>query len=289
MLQLMQLEIDKAETHDYPISCMLLGLDEVQGPHGEQAHMAVMPGAFQLLKRVTFEGEVQGLGFWSDRAILAVFPHVSPDRLGAVGEDLLKLIRQETWPSLDSEVAPSMSAGISHNQHSGATSFENLIREADTGCSMARQAGGDRVVQWVEVETELDRLHEELAEQMREVERRGELFAREQDTLAESRSKEFVKLIETLFSREKPSEVVVRLEKEMIALALDQVENWRDSSLARELTESKRQVDNLERRVRKLTDLLDVTETELQRVASMKSVDTGIASIYRTVQGIATD
>ena len=39
----------------------------------------------------------------------------------------------------------------------------------------------------------------------------------------------------------------------------------------------------------KLTDLLDVTETELKRVAAMKDIDTGIASIYRTVQGIGVD
>src|SRR5690606_712933 len=67
------------------------------------------------------------------------------------------------------------------------------------------------------------------------------------------------------------------------------IEEWRDGTLARELTESKRLVDNLERRVRKLTDLLSVTESELKRVAAMKNVDTGIASIYRSVQGIGAD
>jgi hypothetical protein len=75
----------------------------------------------------------------------------------------------------------------------------------------------------------------------------------------------------------------------MIGLALTQIEEWRDGTLARELTESKKLVDNLERRVRKLSDLLNVTETELKRVAAMKNVDTGIASIYSSVQGIGGD
>ena len=39
----------------------------------------------------------------------------------------------------------------------------------------------------------------------------------------------------------------------------------------------------------KLTSLLGVTEEELQRVLSMKSIDEGVASIYRTVQGLGAE
>ena len=289
MLRLMQLEVDKAQNHEYPISCMLIGLDGYETDEGEAVRMAVMPAVFHLLKRVTFERGVQGMGFWSEKVVLAIFPHVAPDVVGTVGENLIELVRGAPVPGLDEGETVTLSGGIGHNQHTGPMSFEGLIREAETGFSMASQGGGDRFVQWMEVETELDRVREELEEQMREVERRGELFAKEQDTLAEERSKEFVALIKAIFAREKPSQTVVRLEKEMIALSLQQIENWRDGTLARELTESKKLVDNLERRVRKLSDLLDVTESELKRVASMKNIDTGIASIYSTVQGIGFD
>ena len=44
-----------------------------------------------------------------------------------------------------------------------------------------------------------------------------------------------------------------------------------------------------ERRIAKLSQSLDTTEKELKRVAAMKNVETGVASIYRTVQGLSDD
>jgi hypothetical protein len=49
----------------------------------------------------------------------------------------------------------------------------------------------------------------------------------------------------------------------------------------------RRQMDQLERRITKLTELLQVTEEELKRVIKMKALDSGIASIYSTIQGIS--
>ncbi len=288
MLRLMQLEVDKALAHAYPISCMLMGLDGFDAAEDEALKKRIMPAVFHALKKVTFDKSVQGLGFWSEKVVLAVFPHVKPALVAEIGDELVKALSGVEVPGVPDRKI-TLSGGVAHNQHPGPMSFEILIREAETGFSMARQSGGNRSVQWLEVETELDRLREELEEQMREVERRGELFAEEQDELAEKRSKEFVARIKDVFGREEQLGPVIRLEKEMIALALRQVEEWRDGTLARELTESKRQVDNLERRVRKLSELLNVTEGELKRVAAMKNVDTGISSIYRTVQGIGDD
>jgi hypothetical protein len=47
-----------------------------------------------------------------------------------------------------------------------------------------------------------------------------------------------------------------------------------------------REVDNLQRRIKKLNDSLAQTEQRLQQVAAMKSVDGGISSVYREVQGV---
>ncbi|MEM7308058.1 MAG: hypothetical protein AAF682_15370 [Planctomycetota bacterium] len=288
MLRLMQLEVDKAQSHNYPISCMLAGLDGFDSEEDEPSRMKIMPGVFHTLKRVTFERGVQGMGFWTEKVVLAVFPHVGPEKIAEVGQALVEKSRELKIKGLE-ELSFTVSGGVAHNQHAGPMSFEVLIHEAETGFSMAEKSGGDRFVQWMEVESELDRLREELEDQIREVSRRGEEFAQEQDELAEQRSREFTEKIHDLFSKEEASEATVRIEKEMIALALSTIEDWRDGTLAQELAESRRLVDNLERRVVKLSDLLDVTESELKRVASMKNVDTGIASIYRSVQGIGSD
>ncbi len=50
-----------------------------------------------------------------------------------------------------------------------------------------------------------------------------------------------------------------------------------------------RQVDVLQRRIAKLTQLLGTTEQELVRVAQMKTVDGGIPSVYRGLQGLSPE
>jgi hypothetical protein len=50
----------------------------------------------------------------------------------------------------------------------------------------------------------------------------------------------------------------------------------------------RRQIDILERRIAKLTHLLEETEDNLRRIAGMKGIDPGMSSIYRTVQGLSS-
>jgi hypothetical protein len=47
-----------------------------------------------------------------------------------------------------------------------------------------------------------------------------------------------------------------------------------------------REVENLQRRIDKLTQSLETTEHRLRQVAAMKNIDDGISSIYRDVQGL---
>ncbi len=47
-----------------------------------------------------------------------------------------------------------------------------------------------------------------------------------------------------------------------------------------------REVDNLQRRIKKLSSTLEQTEGRLQAVAAMKNIDSGISSLYREVQGL---
>ena len=53
--------------------------------------------------------------------------------------------------------------------------------------------------------------------------------------------------------------------------------------------EHEEQVDLLKRRLTKLSSSLEMTEDELRRVMKMKAIDPGVASIYRTVQGLDTE
>jgi len=46
------------------------------------------------------------------------------------------------------------------------------------------------------------------------------------------------------------------------------------------------EIDLYERRLQKLTQALSATEEELRRIANLKAIDPGVASAYRTVQGL---
>lgn len=53
--------------------------------------------------------------------------------------------------------------------------------------------------------------------------------------------------------------------------------------------EHRHQVDILEQRIAKLTGLLEQTEADLRRIAGMKNIDLGIASVYRGAQGLQAE
>ncbi len=77
------------------------------------------------------------------------------------------------------------------------------------------------------------------------------------------------------------------VEQRLMELVLDVVSGERQSAEAARRTLHDREVDNLQRRIKKLNDNLVVTEQRLQLVAAQKNVDGGISSVYREVQGVA--
>ncbi|MEO6708524.1 MAG: hypothetical protein ABI054_10420, partial [Planctomycetota bacterium] len=67
-------------------------------------------------------------------------------------------------------------------------------------------------------------------------------------------------------------------------LELFAVERAESLELLREETDD--EIDRLERRVSKLLESLERSEQLIARVSAMKNIDTGIASIYREIQGV---
>jgi len=289
MLHLMRLEMDRALRHGYPISAIVVGLDGFDEVHHLPWRKALMPAIFQELKAVTFQNDVRGLGVWTPRFQLAVFPHVTPDRLLKLADDLLGRAGALKVQGVPESEKLSLSAGISHNLHPGPMSFETLIEEAETGMGIAQSGGGGKVVQAREVERELDRLRDELDSQIQEIQEfQSKLFGDVQNK-EELWGNQLVSKVIELFAREQKTEGVLRVEKEVIALLKAELAGWRETSTASRMIESQKTIDNLERRVAKLTESLGLTEAELKRVAKMKNIDLGVASIYRNVQGLSGD
>lgn len=159
--------------------------------------------------------------------------------------------------------------------------FLRLVRDSSSpSSSSSGELEGEAV-------SALERLKLELSERKREVEEeRRSLTAvggavGEADELLERKLRE-------LFaawggSPDDPSP----LEREVIRLAVAELRSERGRAQLARLEEHQRQVDIMERRISKLTQLLGETEAELQRAMRQGGVDGGIASIFEDVQGIA--
>ncbi len=290
MLHLMRLELDRALRHGYPISCMVVGLDGFGEEHHQPWRRALMPAVFQELKAVTFKNDVRGLGVWTERFQVALFPHVMPERILELAQRVVERATALKVQGVPESESITLSIGISHNLHPGPLSFETIVEEAETGMGIAQSAGGNRVAQAREVERELDRLRDEVEGQIQEIQEfQSKLFG-DLDNKDELWGNQLVSKVIDLFHREpEQTEGILRVEKEVIALLKAELAAWRETSTAGRMIESQRQIEMLERRVVKLTESLGLTEAELRRVASMKNIDLGIASIYRNVQGLSAE
>lgn len=80
---------------------------------------------------------------------------------------------------------------------------------------------------------------------------------------------------------------VADLREAVTRIALRTVQEERDKAVKDKLEEHDREVENYQRRISKLTDSLSRTEEEIKRLASMKDVESGVSSLYRTVQGLS--
>ena len=79
------------------------------------------------------------------------------------------------------------------------------------------------------------------------------------------------------------------IEREMAERATILLEQMRRRASAHLIRQRDDHVDRLERRVAKLVLSLEETERALNRVAAMKDIDPGIASLYKAVQGLSPE
>ncbi len=84
-----------------------------------------------------------------------------------------------------------------------------------------------------------------------------------------------------------PESAAIGRELEERALVL--LEEGRRRAAAAQIRLRDDHIDQLERRITKLVQSLEATEQVLNRVAAMKNLDIGVASLFRVVQGLAHD
>jgi hypothetical protein len=158
--------------------------------------------------------------------------------------------------------------------------FNRIVGTQDEIDRTREQIGEQRVA----LKEELGRIRAEIADHRDFVETRKsgarqDIEQAENEQLAARVREAFAKLPTA------PPEIR-RLEREVIVRALESLETARASALDAGRSESGARIQDLERRVAKLVQSLEATEQALKRVAAMAQIDTGLESIYRTVQGL---
>jgi diguanylate cyclase (GGDEF)-like protein len=293
--ELMRVEFARAQRHKYPVVCIAMGVDrlvQLADIYGYESKEEVLRAVVNVLRAETRDSDF--LCLRHDDRLIALFPHTMPELGALLARKLIAAIKKQRFERDGRTLRVTLSVGVAHNRHEKAISFETLVRVAEEGLVVADQAGGDRFV-----ETELYQLFEKKRRQQELDKERKELFdgilaalPRPAPPVAQAPAQSD-KLGETLLEILRSLGITIasieELDRDTIAAAISRMADARASAASSEVSEARRTIDQLERRIVKLSTALGVTEEELQRIAAMKNVELGVASIYRTVQGLDVD
>jgi diguanylate cyclase (GGDEF)-like protein len=303
--RLMRIEFERAQRYEYPIVCMLIEVDRLESLHdlyGHESKEEILNSVIELLRSMTRASDF--LGCLRDDRLMVMFPHTPREVASKLADRLIKGAHKLRFDSDGRTLRTTLSIGGSYCQDGERLTFDQFQQAAEDAVVLANRGGGDRFVERARVlKSELQELREQI--EARTGELREELLKAARfgppaiPTLAQARSPlqevelgglpdtELGKKLRELFQQIGPQTPdTVSLQRAVIDLVLQNIELVRAEVASGELEERNRQIDTLERRVRKLAGILELTEAELARVAAMKDVDPGISSIYRSVQGL---
>lgn len=300
--ELMRVEFARSVRHKYPVVCLALGIDrlsQLSDLYGYESKEEILRALLAVLKAETRDSDF--LCLRQDDRLIALFPHTPPELGSFLARRLIAAIKKQRFERDGRSLRVSLSIGVAHNRHEKAISFETLVRVAEEGLAVADSAGGDRYV-----ETELYQLFEKKRRQQELENERRELYdgliaamprapfqavAGMPPAPGDKLSDSLLEILRSLGIEVDPSQA---LDREAIARAIARLADQRAAPAPpgasdEDLLEAKRTIDTLERRIAKLSHVLGVTEEELTRIAAMKNIELGVASIYRGVQGLADD
>ncbi|MFT5462261.1 MAG: GGDEF domain-containing protein [Planctomycetota bacterium] len=304
----MRIEYDRAQRYSYPMVLMLVEVDRLEYLHdlyGYESKEEILHAVLGQLKGLTRESDF--LGCMQNERILTAFPHTPEKAAGHIAGRLLQGSRNLQFDSGGRGIRITLSVGIAVSDPDRVLSFEEFHGEAHESLMFAIRAGGDRYVRREPATHLIESLRSELEEEAEALREEQEHEAANEFTivpqafpgepmgslstpeLATLQDEVAMAQVQALFSKleSRPQEVMF-LERELIELVKGLLARARAEASTDAAHGHRGQVDVLERRIEKLKDVLDQTEANLRSVAAAKELDPGVASVYRSVQGLPT-
>jgi len=291
---LMRVEFERAQRYHYALSCLLVAVDRLerlQDLHGLDTKREILDAVTRLVRSEVRESDL--LTCHVEDRLLVIIPHTPPEGAEVLAKRLLTGARRLEFWSDGRRVPVSLSIGGAFNKPEAKLYYDALLRVAEGSLDVARQGGGDRYV------------HSELYDHFQKKLERDEAAGGPRATL-DLDAEDLKRILSLGLERSSGDrEALERARAEAEARAdreseerqriegrLADIERERDGLLAARSAprpadlEAQREIENLQRRIAKLTGLLSRTEDELKRIASLKDVEAGVASVYTDVQGL---
>jgi len=294
--RLMEIEVARSQRYDYPLSLLLAEVDRLESLHdlyGVDSKQRIVRSVLSLLRSSTRSSDV--LGSARGERLLVLFPHTSRAAISVVARRLLSGCRELEFRGDGRILRATLSIGLA--QRAAGVDLEGLIECAQRALEAALEAGGDRAVEFESLPRRglppsMPRAGAPFTAgaagaaapptpaplPARAAPRPASSPLPDPSELAGSTLEEKVA---DLFGRLGPGAPAADDVLATIHGALSEVRGRRATH-----AEVEREIQVLEGRVARLKELLGASEEELARMVQEKSLDPGIASIYRTVQGI---
>lgn len=157
-------------------------------------------------------------------------------------------------------------------------SNEDLTKSRDEAVRMRERA-----------QEEVDYLRRELARHQQALREKLRVAAAGEQVRYAGENAEIARRLDAVLAEiaEDPASGLSRLRERMLELVMDLVGREREAALRARQAAHDAEVEKLERRIAKMSSALSETEQRLAQLASLETVDEGISSIYREVQGLS--
>lgn len=257
MLGLMRVEFQRARAQRTHLCCLM-----VAAPEGQSTQ-----AAYEVLKQASRERAVFGMALCANQRIMAIFPNATQEALEGLAQAM---------QSRDAQLR----LGAAHNQLAETqASFEGLVERAGRALHQT-ESGAARYVMWRAAESEVEGLRADLAIAQASFQAASE----ESAELAGIERAALLEKLDGLFDNLASTPELARLRQQVLALAAAELGEERQKAVAHH----QRQIEMLERRIAKLNAAMGVTEEQLLAALANRTMDAGVASLYRTVQGLST-